>query len=212
MDDKNTPESTADAASEDNADVNTQATAAADHEPRRNFITSCLAGVIGAVVGIVPAVTGLLFFLHPLIKKKGASAAVPGGVEKDSEGRTKVANIADISGIPERITVYNDKEDAWNMFLKQQVGAIYLSKNEGGKVNCFNVRCPHLGCSVEFRDTEKDYYCPCHLSSFALDGSKQNKIPPRDLDGLEFVVDDEGDIWVKFQNYKATESTKIAVG
>ncbi|MDA1013082.1 MAG: Rieske 2Fe-2S domain-containing protein [Planctomycetota bacterium] len=181
-------------------------------EPRRNFMTSCVAGVIGAVVGIIPTITGLLFFLDPLIKKKNSGAAVDGGVEKDAEGRTKVANIADLSEVPERITVYNDKEDAWNMFLKQQVGAIYLSKNEGGKVSCFNVRCPHLGCSVEFRESQKDYYCPCHLSSFALDGSKQNKIPPRSLDDLGFVVDDDGDIWVKFQNYKATEATRIPVG
>lgn len=186
----------------------------AEGQPRRNFVSCVLAGVISAVVGLVPMVTGLLFFLGPLFKKTDAGAAVEGGVAKDAEGRVKVANLESLpaDGSPRKFTVNDDREDAWNMFLNQQVGAVYLKKGEGKQVACLNVICPHLGCSVDYRSEQNDYYCPCHLSSFALDGSKQNDIPPRDLDELDVKVDENGDVWVKFQDYKAGEATQIPVG
>lgn len=223
MDEQNTtPESDspapdAPAANATTADESTgsiDGSASTEGQPRRNFISSVLAGAISAVVGLVPLVTGLLFFLGPLFKKKDAGAAVEGGVEKDSEGRIKVASLGSLptDGSPRKFTIYDDRQDAWNMFLKQQVGAVYLRKGEGDTVDCLNVICPHLGCSVDYRSDENDYYCPCHLSAFALDGAKQNDIPPRDLDKLDTKVDENGDVWVKFQDYKAGESQQIPVG
>jgi Rieske Fe-S protein len=71
--------------------------------------------------------------------------------------------------------------------------------------------CPHAGCFVDYLDARKSYLCPCHNSTFALDGKVNDpKSPsPRGLDELEVEVRDNSEVWVKFQNYRAGISQKI---
>ena len=45
--------------------------------------------------------------------------------------------------------------------------------------------CTHLGCLV--RSTEEGFYCPCHGSKFAKDGTLLVSPAPRDMD--EFAVE-----------------------
>ena len=33
------------------------------------------------------------------------------------------------------------------------------------------LKCPHLGCAIDYRKNTNDYFCPCHNSTFGLDGS-----------------------------------------
>ena len=103
-----------------------------------------------------------------------------------------------------------DRVDAWNRYPQQPVGSIWLRRAADGEILAFNSICPHLGCSVDFRSAQSDFFCPCHLSHFNLDGQRQNKIPPRDMDRLETEVRD-GKIWVKYQNFRGgvTEKTVI---
>ena len=77
----------------------------------------------------------------------------------------------------------------------------------------FNSSCPHAGCSVSFKSLDEGYFCPCHSSTFLLDGSKGAVcVSPRGLDELE--VDEEkqaeGEIWVTFLNFKAGVEEKVA--
>ena len=62
------------------------------------------------------------------------------------------------------------------------------------------------------KPAEKIYFCPCHTSEFKLDGTKQNDIPPRHLDTLEIQIRNGGEVWLKFQNFRATTPEKIPVG
>ena len=74
----------------------------------------------------------------------------------------------------------------------------------------FQATCPHAGCSVGASPDGSAFYCPCHNSSFDLEGRKQDrpgkKNPsPRDMDQLQY---DEGmlnkpepEIWVRFVEY-----------
>jgi Rieske Fe-S protein len=68
---------------------------------------------------------------------------------------------------------------------------------------------------VSYRSGEKDLYCPCHASNFALDGERigdDNK-SPRSLDTLE--IDTEklaaGEIWVTFLNFRIGVEEKEAI-
>ena len=132
----------------------------------------------------LPTAAGLAFFLDPLLRKRGTSG---GGIgRRDAEGFLPVTPLAAIpaDGRPQIFTVYDDVVDAWNKFANQPVGRVFLRRLPDGSVTAFNVRCPHLGCAVDYRPSQNDYLCPCHMSAFELDGQKKNEIPPRDLDSL----------------------------
>jgi menaquinol-cytochrome c reductase iron-sulfur subunit len=209
-----------DSASPDSAP--SESTAAASGEaapfepPRRGFFVKFLAAALGIIVGTVPFVTGLLFFLDPLIRDRKATPEEKDGPnpKKDPDGFVNLNVSIDAlpaDGTPRAVKVRDDKVDAWNKFLDVEVGTVWLLRNEQGGVTAFNTVCPHLGCSVEYRQSNADFYCPCHQSAFDLKGSKLNQIPPRSMDQLEVKVKDGKNVWLKFQNFRGATPEKIAI-
>ncbi|MBQ2158165.1 MAG: Rieske 2Fe-2S domain-containing protein, partial [Oscillospiraceae bacterium] len=45
----------------------------------------------------------------------------------------------------------------------EKVGAY---KDESGEVHAVSVKCPHLGCQLDWNPDEKTWDCPCHGSRF----------------------------------------------
>ena len=91
---------------------------------------------------------------------------------------------------------------------------MFLRKLEDGGGQAFNSSCPHAGGSVGFRARDEGFYCPCHESTFLLDGSRGEVcVSPRGLDSLEVDIDKlkEGDVWVIFQNFAAGIGEKKAI-
>ncbi len=43
-------------------------------------------------------------------------------------------------------------------------------RDEDGKIHLVSVKCPHLGCSLEWNRASKTWDCPCHGSRFSPDG------------------------------------------
>jgi len=179
--------------------------------PRRNFLAKALAFLTAGVLLTLPTAAGLAFFLDPLLRKRGTSGGAIG--RRDAEGFLPVTPLAAIpaDGRPQIFTVYDDAVDAWNKFANQPVGRVFLRRLPDGSVTAFNVRCPHLGCAVDYRPAQNDYLCPCHMSAFALDGQKKNEIPPRDLDSLEVKVKDKSEVWVRYEVFKAGTPDRIVV-
>lgn len=174
-------------------------------EGRRGFMTHVLAAAIGGFVGLVPFASGLAFFLDPLIRKRSGGSG---------DGFVKLPISVDgleVNGEPQLVKIMMPRVDAWNTYGNQPVGAVFLRRVAADKVIVFNQRCPHLGCAVDYKPAEKSYSCPCHTSNFGLDGAKVNDIPPRGLDELEVSIRNNTEVWVKFQNFRATTSEKIPV-
>lgn len=191
-------------------DQNPSTPSSGQEEPRRSFLTKFLAVVIGAIASLIPFATGLAVFLDPLrsrAKKDGPESNGP-------EGYIKVGMLDGLLvGKPRRETVIDDRVDAWNLFPQEPVGAVYLLRKEDNTVLAFNVECPHLGCGVDFKPDRQVYQCPCHNSSFHVDGPIANEGSPsaRGLDSLEVDSDmlKEGEVWVKFQKFSAGKAEKI---
>ncbi|ADB18503.1 Rieske (2Fe-2S) domain protein [Pirellula staleyi DSM 6068] len=167
--------------------------------PRRNLLVATLAAAIGGFVGLFPVGAGMALFLNPLLKKKAAAG----------EGDDKLKRVATIEslpadGTPIQVPVIADKIDAWTGEPNQPVGAVFLRRTSDNKVECLNAICPHAGCMVSYSADRKLFQCPCHTSSFELDGKRILPSPsPRDMDGL--VVDEtklaSGEVWIDFVNY-----------
>lgn len=173
-----------------------------EQPPRRNILAAALAVIVGGIVSLLPLGAGALMFLDPILKarKKGKSAG------EESKGRLlRVATTDAIpaDGTPVQVPVIADLRDAWNLEPNQPVGAVYLRKS-GDKVECLNAICPHAGCFVAYSAERKVFQCPCHTSSFQLDGERITPSPsPRKMDRL--TVDQQkladGEVWVEFVNY-----------
>lgn len=180
--------------------------------PRRGFMVRFWAGFVGFVAGIVPLAAGLTFFFDPLARKRRAAAG--SSVEKDEEGYVKMgfsATSLPEDGTPQLFKVRNDVVDAWNKFENVEIGSVWLRRNPGDDpkdVVAFSSICPHLGCAVDFRSAERDFYCPCHMSAFGLDGERKNQIPPRPMDSLHVKVLDDDSIWIRYEKFHATIEEK----
>jgi Rieske Fe-S protein len=171
--------------------------------PRRHVLAAILATIIGGIVSLFPLGAGALVFLDPILrgKKKGEK----GTGHKDGRPLLRVATKDAIpsDGTPVQVPVIADLKDAWNLEPNQPVGAVYL-RSEGGKIECWSAICPHAGCFVAFSAERKCFQCPCHTSSFELDGKRILPSPsPRDMDQLK--VDEaklaEGEVWVEYVHY-----------
>lgn len=185
-------------------------------EPRRSFVVRAAAAGTGAIAGLIPACTGAVFFLDPLLRTqetadpKAAEAASAAGMGDGYLPITKLDSLPQ-DGTPRAFKVIADLQDAWNKFPQTEIGSVYLSRSADGNLTCFNARCTHLGCTVQYKDGEQRYVCPCHDSAFKLDGDRINQIPPRGLDSLEAKAADDGTIWVKFQKFRAGTAEKKSV-
>ena len=185
-----------------------------DGPHRRSFFTRFAAGTIGLFVGVVPAIPGVMFLLDPLLRKRTKGAVGDSTVEKDKDGYIKLTVTVDAlpeDGSPQIYKVYDDKVDAWNKYLNVVIGTVWLKKSASGQVIAFNTICPHLGCAIEYRSGQSDYYCPCHLSAFDLDGKKKNPIPPRNMDALSIKPNTGNEIWIKYQEFRAATAEQIPI-
>lgn len=173
------------------------------HPDRRNALTKLAALIVGGVITVVAPVAGLFTFFDPLRRKS------------ETRGLVRVATIGSLpaNGEPRKLPVLDTLIDAWNRTENVPVGSVYVQKTGKDTVRVLNAVCPHLGCSVGINAAKNGFACPCHKSSFALDGKIADPASPspRGMDELEAEVKANGEIWVKFQNFRKGTVDKIPV-
>ncbi|MEM7416076.1 MAG: Rieske 2Fe-2S domain-containing protein [Gemmatimonadota bacterium] len=171
-------------------------------EPRRDFLATISAIVVGALATMGPLVVSATALVDPLRRRETSDAMVL---------VTKVSAIPE-DGTPEKFTVRMDRVDAWATDANSPVGAVYL-RRVGSTVTALNVVCPHAGCFVGLMDDRSGFACPCHRSSFDLEGAVNDPSSPspRDLDALEVEVRNEDEVWVRFQNFLPGREEKVSV-
>ncbi len=162
---------------------------------RRKFIRVATVGA-SAACGLFPVAAGIPSLLDPVKKSVANGGSIPW---------SKVAPIASLpdDGTPAKFEVVQEKVvDAWTTYKNVPVGAVYLSRKDM-EVIAFNLKCPHLGCAIDYRKQNNDYFCPCHNSSFGLDGSITTKDSPspRSMDTMDTKVED-GYVWIRFQHFR----------
>ncbi len=177
--------------------------------PRRDVVAAILAILCGTVAGVFPVLAGIPVILNPLRKRPGRG----GDAAKFPSLRVATIGSLPADGRPVAVPVIADKVDAWTREAGQPIGAVFLRKVADG-VECFNAICPHAGCMVAFSGERNVFQCPCHTSSFELDGARVMPSPsPRDMDKLNVDAEKlkQGEIWVEFVNYypgKANQEPK----
>lgn len=172
---------------------------------RRTAIAAILAG---AAAVLTPIAAGVATFLTPLFKKKKSP-------------KVRVALLSQIpdDGVPRSFPVITDREDAWTGYEASKVGAVFLVRTAGEKEpTAFTAKCPHAGCQIGYTPGDVAFKCPCHTSSFNLDGSRvrgDEEVSPRDMDTLpvelkEITIDDNKatEVYVEFIDYQTGHAEK----
>ena len=196
-------------------------------DDRRQFIKGATC-VIGGAIGLVPTLAAVRLAMDPIGRKRDG--------ESDF---TRLANLDELEpGKPAMVPVIAEKRDKWSKSTGV-VGAVWLlrenpagnnnTENNGTTkentpdstgpsmkasphVTAFSTICPHLGCFVDYRKKENDFYCPCHNSKFDLTGIRQNATPPRNMDELDVDhnrLSKSGEVWVKYVRYKTNRSDRV---
>lgn len=159
---------------------------------RRSFLAKVGAMFVGGLAAIVPVGAGLTALFDPL--RRGGGDA----------GMVRVTRLSALppDGSPRKFTVQSDRTDAWATYADTPVGAVYLRRADN-RVVALNVVCPHAGCFVRLLPDEARFACPCHNSSFDLDGTVNDAASPapRSMDALAVEIRNGNEIWVRFQNF-----------
>ena len=168
---------------------------------RRGFIrgASCF---IGAAVGAVPMTAGIRVLIDPIVRKNS---------ESEKAEFIRLAELTELQdGEPMKFAIVENKSDKWSRYTDVPVGAVYLLKRDE-KVIAYNTVCPHLGCFVDYRESENDFFCPCHDSQFNLDGKLTKGVSPRPMDELAVEIRNGVEVWVKFERFKSNTKEKIVI-
>lgn len=167
-------------------------------QDRRSFL-AVLLGVGSALVGALLAVPLLRFALFPLLRRTTELKSSP------------VGDVSEFSSITEPVlrTIQIEQVDGWRKAVSEK--AVYITKDQQGKLLVLTSVCPHLGCTVPWNKEKKQFICPCHGGTFMPDGTRVSGPSQRGMDSLEASQQD-GKLMVKFQYFRQLVADKEVVG
>ncbi len=153
---------------------------------RRSFLRNTVLGSVGIVV--LELVGGFVYFFWP--NKTGAFG--------------KPINVP-ISAVPAVGAAPYVNRD----------GKFYIINNEDGVLALY-WKCPHLGCTVPWNESEDEWHCPCHGSVYDRHGNRIAGPAPRAMDlmpitieGQNLVVNTNPDTIITRQEFEPSQATQL---
>ena len=75
---------------------------------------------------------------------------------------------------------------------KTTAWAMKISEKE---VIAFAPQCPHLGCAYHWNVAKHEFLCPCHASTFSIQGEVLTGPAPRGLDRYKLKIEEDKLRW-----------------
>lgn len=140
---------------------------------RRNFFVGAIFGLGGLITAALalPAAAYLLF--PPRTRKDGK------WVEAGDISRLQ-------AGVPEEMVFRRTRVDGWKVTSEKATAWVVRT---GDGVVAYAPQCTHLGCAYHWNEQTKEFLCPCHTSTFSIDGKVLAGPAPRPLDRYEVRVE-----------------------
>ena len=162
-------------------------------QSRRNFLLLVPLGIFAGVAATIA--TAAFRFLRPVFAR--------------AEGKwSDVAPVAKLQGDkPIMRSIIAEHQAGWASTVEEHF--VYVLPNRNNQV--LSSVCPHEGCNVSWRDEENEFFCPCHDSYFAADGSRTRGPSRRGLDPLPTRLKD-GVLQVQYQTFINNTEERIARG
>ena len=133
--------------------------------------------------------------IYTLMAGIGAALGIPAAgyllVPGPSKKKDEWVEVAELSRLPEsqpeEIVFRRNRKDGWKI-LSEKTSA-WVSKKPGGQVVAFAPSCTHLGCAFHYDEKQRNYLCPCHTSTFDLEGRPLDGPAPRPLDRYQTRIE-----------------------
>jgi menaquinol-cytochrome c reductase iron-sulfur subunit len=154
---------------------------------RRTFYSAVIAGLGGLMTAALAAPAAAYLLIRPKSQKQ--SDFVP------------AADLSQLTvGKPEEVVFRRTRVDGWRV-LNEKSTAWVLRKDDRNVI-AFAPQCTHLGCAYHWDEKEQNFLCPCHTSTFSIDGTVLTGPAPRPLDRLVTKID-QGKILIGTEIQKA---------
>lgn len=137
---------------------------------RRGFHLTVIYGIWGLITGALAIPAGIYLMLPPAMRKKS--------------DWVEAGDIAQLKATaPEEIVFRRNRQDGWK--ITSEKTSAWVIKTAEDKVIAFAPQCTHLGCAYHWDEQRQNFLCPCHTSTFGLDGKVLSGPAPRPLDRYE---------------------------
>lgn len=150
-------------------------------DPSRRRFMAGMAGALGATVVGATGVVAARYVVSPVGRRTVTAATGPvdvGAVEALVVGAP-----------PRRLPVIAPTlRDGWAQQAGVALGAAWVRRLPGDKLECLSSVCPHLGCAIGWDAARERFNCPCHDSSFDPAGARITGPSPRDMDPLPIAM------------------------
>jgi menaquinol-cytochrome c reductase iron-sulfur subunit len=118
----------------------------------------------------------------------GAALAIPAGIyllfPPRARKKTEWVDVGDITRMtlqePEEVVFRRTRIDGWKVTSEKSTA--WVVRISDSDVVAFAPQCTHLGCAYHWVERTKEFLCPCHTSTFGLDGRVLSGPAPRPLD------------------------------
>lgn len=140
---------------------------------RRNFFVTAIFGLTGLITAALGIPAAAYLLLPPRTRKQN-----------------EWAEAGDLAALrvntPEEMVFRRTRVDGWKVTSEKATAWVVKTEKD---VVAFAPQCTHLGCAYHWEEQTREFLCPCHTSTFSLDGQVTSGPAPRPLDRYEVKVD-----------------------
>lgn len=156
---------------------------------RRDFMKAAVY-FVGGLVGVAVGLPSVAYLIDPALKAGGKEAWVPVG---------KLTDMPEF-GKPYPFSFTRVQVNGWERTATSHGGFVIRKSEDPNDIVVINSRCTHLSCTVNWKEEERVFLCPCHDASFDAEGEVLDGPPPRPLDRYgEFRVSDDGTLEIFYK-------------
>ena len=140
---------------------------------RREFYLKAIYGLWG-LIGAALATPALIYLLVPPKAKPGLEWAEAGDISRLEPG------------VPVEMVFRRNRHDGWRLISEKSTAWVVRL---GGELVAYGPQCTHLGCAYHWDERNNEFLCPCHTSTFSLEGSVTAGPAPRPLDRYDVKIE-----------------------
>jgi menaquinol-cytochrome c reductase iron-sulfur subunit len=134
---------------------------------RRTFYLEVIYGLWALISATLAGLAAAYLFVLPKARKEG-----------------EWVDAADVTKLPlktpQEVVFTHNRADGWK--ITSEKATAWVVKLSDDQAVAFAPQCTHLGCAYHWDESNHNFLCPCHTSTFSIDGKVLSGPAPRPLD------------------------------